>query len=314
MKRVFFFLLALFGGLLVFDKQVLDCRTIPLQGELKPEYCTSLPILTRNEKLLLRVDVPANAPGLVDPAILSGNALFSGKRGMVPPVEKEGKIKVAPGTGITRKLEVPLAWFQSPAPGFKLLLPKAMIGWSSPCLHIQEKEFMYLDVDILRARVRLETNLGNMEFVFEPEKAPDHVKNFLRLVKAGFYDGTLFHRVIRGFMIQGGDPNTKDGDPSNDGRGGAPWTIDAEFNCLGHTYGTLSMARSMDPDSASSQFFIVCSRREQVHLNCKYTAFGKLISGEDTLDRIASVDTTGPQHSRPRTPVVIKKAEIFYPE
>ena len=154
-----------------------------------------------------------------------------------------------------------------------------------------------------------------MEFAFEPDKAPDHVKNFLRLVRAGFYDGTLFHRVIKDYIVQGGDPNTRDDDPSNDGKGGPPWRLDPEFSCLPHVHGALSMARDMrNPSSAGSQFFIVLAQAEQASLNCKFTVFGRLVSGDDTLERIGSVPVGGPAGTTPKKPVVLLKARVVYPD
>jgi len=107
--------------------------------------------------------------------------------------------------------------------------------------------------------VTLETNFGKIIFKLFPDLAPETVRNFETLSKSGFYNGTLFHRVIPGFMIQGGDPNTKSSDKSKWGTGGPGYMIKAEFNSKSHLRGVVSMARSMDPDSAGSQFFIVSS-------------------------------------------------------
>ncbi len=105
-------------------------------------------------------------------------------------------------------------------------------------------------------RAIIETKFGNIELKFFPDKAPNHVNNFIELAKKGFYDGTTFHRVIPGFMIQGGDPNSKNPDRSRHGMGGPDYSLKAEFNDKPHKRGTLSMARSANPDSAGSQFFI----------------------------------------------------------
>ena len=133
----------------------------------------------------------------------------------------------------------------------------------------------------------IETTLGNIELEFLVSKAPGHVKNFKELAAKGFYDGTTFHRVIPGFMIQGGDPNTKSDDRSNHGMGGPGYTIKAEFNNTPHDRGILSMARSSDPDSAGSQFFIVV--KDSHFLDNQYTAFGKVVSGMDVVDKIVDV-------------------------
>lgn len=132
----------------------------------------------------------------------------------------------------------------------------------------------------------IETSFGNIELEFFPDVAPGHVENFIKLAKEGFYDGTTFHRVIPGFMIQGGDPNTKSEDRSRHGMGGPGYTIDAEFNDKKHVAGTLSMARSASPDSAGSQFFICVA--PSGFLDGQYTVFGQVTSGQDTVDKIVS--------------------------
>ena len=130
----------------------------------------------------------------------------------------------------------------------------------------------------------IETSLGNIEFELLEDLAPGHVKNFKDLAKEGFYDGTIFHRVIPGFMVQGGDPNTKSDDRSSHGMGGPGHTIKAEFNDEPHVRGIVSMARSQDPDSAGSQFFVVV--KDSDFLDGQYTAFGRVISGMDVADKI----------------------------
>ena len=132
----------------------------------------------------------------------------------------------------------------------------------------------------------IDTKFGKIEIQFFKDKAPGHVKNFKDLAKKGFYDGTIFHRVIPGFMIQGGDPNTKSDDRSNHGMGGPGYSIKAEFNDTPHKRGILSMARSQDPNSAGSQFFIVV--KEAAFLDGQYTAFGKVLSGMTVADQIVN--------------------------
>lgn len=133
----------------------------------------------------------------------------------------------------------------------------------------------------------LQTSMGDITIEFNSKVAPNHVENFKKLARSGFYDGTTFHRVLPGFMIQGGDPNTKDDDRSNDGKGGPGYTIDAEFSDIKHTRGIVSMARRSDPNSAGSQFFIVV--KDSSHLDSQYTVFGKVTSGMDVVDKIVSV-------------------------
>ena len=132
----------------------------------------------------------------------------------------------------------------------------------------------------------IDTKFGKIELKFFPELAPNHVNNFIDLAKNGFYDGTTFHRVIPGFMIQGGDPNTKDPDRKKHGMGGPGYAVKAEFNQTPHKRGILSMARSSDPDSAGSQFFICVG--DAPFLDRQYTAFGQVTSGMDVADKIVS--------------------------
>ncbi len=133
----------------------------------------------------------------------------------------------------------------------------------------------------------IETDKGSIVLEFFPDAAPLHVANFKKLARAEFYDGTTFHRVLPGFVIQGGDPNSKDDNPNNDGMGGPGYGVKAEFNDKPHVHGTLSMARSGDPNSAGSQFFICLGRAAQ--LDEKYTAFGQVIKGLDVVDKIGSI-------------------------
>lgn len=139
----------------------------------------------------------------------------------------------------------------------------------------------------------IKTSMGEMVVEFWPDVAPKTVENFKTLAKKGFYDGTCFHRVIRGFMVQGGDPLTKDDAQSARwGTGDPGYKIKAEFNAKKHVRGVLSMARSNDPDSAGSQFFIC--HGSPGHLDGQYTAFGKLLKGDDVLEKIATAPT-GPR-------------------
>ncbi len=133
----------------------------------------------------------------------------------------------------------------------------------------------------------IKTRHGNIKLEFFPEVAPNHVKNFVKLAKEGFYDGTIFHRVIPGFMIQGGDPKTKDIEARPFyGTGGPGYMIDAEFNNKPHARGILSMARSADPNSAGSQFFICVA--DSPFLDGQYTVFGQVVEGMDVVDKIVN--------------------------
>jgi peptidyl-prolyl cis-trans isomerase B (cyclophilin B) len=158
--------------------------------------------------------------------------------------------------------------------------------------------------DYAKTLAVLKTSQGDVTIKLLYDKAPGTVKNFVDLAAAGFYDGTLFHRVIPGFMVQGGDPLTKDASKSkfygtggNTDKNGAPLNIKAEFNETSHRRGIVSMARASDPDSASSQFFIVV--KDSPFLDRQYTAFGEVVKGMDVVDKL--VTESNPDTSDPRT-------------
>ncbi len=192
--------------------------------------------------------------------------------------------------------------------------------------------------------VRLKTEEGDMLVALFPDLAPHHARNFRHLAETGFYDGTVFHRVVPGFVIQGGDPNSKDRDPRNDGLGGptlgdvlteaerdqlrsageileargyagldleARANLKAEFSRTAkHLRGTLSMARSRDVDSAGSQFFVCVDRTAQ--LDGQYTVFGHVVTGMDVADRIVGAETgTGRDRERPLEPVQITRCDVL---
>jgi peptidyl-prolyl cis-trans isomerase B (cyclophilin B) len=141
------------------------------------------------------------------------------------------------------------------------------------------------------SNIIINTNFGKITFKSFPELAPETVRNFEKLAKDGFYDGTFFHRVIPGFMIQGGDPNTKSGEKSTWGTGGPGYSIKAEFSSRSHLRGIVSMARSQDPDSAGSQFFIVTA--DSTFLDRQYTVFGEVIEGMEVADKIVNLQRDG---------------------
>jgi peptidyl-prolyl cis-trans isomerase B (cyclophilin B) len=155
-------------------------------------------------------------------------------------------------------------------------------------------------------RAVIETKFGEIELEFFADKAPGHVKNFLDLARKGFYDGTTFHRVIPGFMIQGGDPNTKDLNASRDrhGTGGPGYTIKAEFNDTAHKRGVLSMARSQSPDSAGCQFFICVA--DANFLDRQYTAFGRVVRGMEAADQVVNAARDGRDNPKERIDMKIR--------
>src|ERR1700745_736733 len=158
----------------------------------------------------------------------------------------------------------------------------------------------------------IETSDGDMVVQFWTDAAPNTVENFKKLARQGFYDGTMFHRIVKGFMIQGGDPNSKDPAKENSyGEGGPGYNIKAEFNDHSHDRGVISMARGPDPDSAGSQFFICLA---PVHrLDHQYTTFGKLIKGQDVLEKVGDIEVTRNSMGEPSKPskrVVIESIKI----
>jgi len=169
--------------------------------------------------------------------------------------------------------------------GFALFL---MLLVGLPVLaEVKQKTFTKEEIKkMAETRAIIETKFGNIEIRFFPDVAPNHVNSFIELAKKGFYDGTTFHRIIPGFMIQGGDPNSKDPDRSRHGMGGPGYTIKAEFNQKPHKRGTLSMARAADPDSAGSQFFICVA--DAPFLDRQYTVFGEVVSGMEVADKIVN--------------------------
>jgi peptidyl-prolyl cis-trans isomerase B (cyclophilin B) len=158
----------------------------------------------------------------------------------------------------------------------------------------------------------IKTSEGEMVVQFWNDAAPNTIENFKKLARQGFYDGTIFHRIVKGFMIQGGDPNSKDtAKESSYGEGGPGYKIKAEFNDHSHERGVISMARSSDPDSAGSQFFICLAPVPR--LDHQYTTFGKLIKGTDVLEKIGDTPVTrnsSGENSKPTKRVVIESIKI----
>jgi peptidyl-prolyl cis-trans isomerase B (cyclophilin B) len=228
---------------------------------------------------------------------------------------KAGSVPLAAGTRLERTFTLPATDFvPSTELGRVASVVVGIDGLAGTSFEFKvAPDTRNLDVatlDLAKTQVVLVTNMGEMRASFRPDKAPKTAQNFVKLCLQGFYDGTKFHRVVRNFMIQGGDPNTKDDSkPETWGSGGPGYTIDAEFNDLRHLRGTLSMARTSDPNSAGSGFFVV--HKESPHLDKNYTAFGNLESGADTLDRIANVPVGGPQRETPLQHVILHSTIVL---
>jgi len=168
---------------------------------------------------------------------------------------------------------------------------------------VRHRSFSKKEIDRMsRTRAIIETKFGNIELRFFPEVAPNHVYNFITLAEKGFYDGTVFHRVIPKFLIQGGRPNPEVAEKIGFRNGKPPYTLKAEFNSMPHKRGTLSMARGKDPDSAFSQFFICVE--DAPWLDKQYTVFGEVVSGMEVVDKISRVPRN--MKDQPYEPVTMK--------
>jgi peptidyl-prolyl cis-trans isomerase B (cyclophilin B) len=157
-------------------------------------------------------------------------------------------------------------------------------------------------------RAIIKTKFGDIEVKFYPDVAPKHVENFIKLAKEGFYNGTIFHRVIPGFMIQGGDPNTKDSLKKDSyGQGGPGYTVKAEFSDIPHKRGILSMARGPEADTAGSQFFIVVE--DSRFLDRKYTVFGEVTKGIGVADKIVNLNRDERDNPKERVEMTVTIVE-----
>lgn len=238
---------------------------------------------------------------LLDASAFTVNGKPIGERG-------SGKLKLLPGAKLTLEMDIgpALASASGTNETFKLGFAKGVVESEEITVNtIQGVEkgldFMKMPVeDLSKYRVVFMTNRGNMEAEFWPDVAPNHVRNFLDLAYTGFYDGKIFHRVIPGFMIQGGCPR-------GDGTGDGPRRLKAEFNAKKHEKGVLSMARSSNPNSASCQFFVM--HDTSPFLDGQYSVFGKVTSGLETIDLI--VNSPRDRTDRPNERQVIESARVY---
>ena len=253
-------------------------------------------------KVRLAVEAPADGAKLEGWQVTPAGFMVDGK-----PLAEHGDqaalelkpsqkklIEVDLGPALKNTADFELAWGTQPAMKVRLLEPAP-------------KEARFEDAptdDLTKYWVLLRTNRGDILVEFYPDVAPNHVRNFLDLSFTGFYNGLTFHRVMPGFMIQGGDPD-------GTGSGGGPRKLKAEFSQKKHVRGVLSMARSQSPDSASSQFFIM--QAENSGLDGKYSVFGQVVAGMDTVDRIVNAPGTpipGAGGNRPTNPQIIDRAIV----
>src|SRR6266699_3256867 len=197
----------------------------------------------------------------------------------------------------------------------KLLIVLAAL-LSSTTFAAEEKKEEKTTVNASNEVAVIKTSEGEMVVQFWTDAAPNTIDNFKKLARQGFYDGTIFHRIVKDFMIQGGDPNSKDQAKENSyGHGGPGYNIKAEFNDHGHERGVISMARGPDPDSAGSQFFVCLAPVRR--LDHQYTTFGKLIKGDDVLEKIGDTQVTRNSMGEPSKPtkrVVVESVKIVPPD
>jgi peptidyl-prolyl cis-trans isomerase B (cyclophilin B) len=261
-----------------------------------PDYC----VVGRDCRARLHFEAPAEG-GVIDSWKVTASAFaLDGKS--VLPRGKGSTIELAPGE--TRSYEVAIR----PGPEVR---GEFELAWDTQAprrvrmLEPAPKETKFMDAaalpaaELARYWVLLATNRGDMLVELWPEVAPNHARNFLDLAHTGFYDGTTFHRVIPGFMIQGGDPD-------GSGTGNGPRVLKAEFNARKHVPGVFSAARTGDLDSASCQFFVMHAAAPD--LDGQYSAYGQLVTGLETLERIAT--TPRGQNDRPYSPQVIERAVV----
>ena len=177
---------------------------------------------------------------------------------------------------------------------------------------VQDKKLTFKEPKVQQGDIAvIETNLGTIKFELLGDKAPKHVANFEKLAEAGFYDGTKFHRVIPGFMIQGGDPNSRGTDRATMGQGGPSWTVKDEFNDTKFERGIVGMAKTAAADSAGSQFYIMVAPAP--FLNNKYTAFGKVTDGMDVADKIVALPRDSNDNPDAVNPAIVKSVKIIHP-
>ncbi len=262
-------------------------------GAVEATLAPSSEVITPNTVFQLKLSVKFRQAVKMPATLLGGHRLqtfLDGAEDQELVEAVDGTVAIAAGTELTRVVDIdPGKHWPDGQLADKGVLGFEWVGIAGAQATVRVvPDQTDLDVDALdltRTKVRLVTSRGEMVVSFRPDKAPNHVRNFIKLSKEGFYNGTRFHRIIRNFMIQGGCPNTKRGVEGIPGTGSPGYTVDAEFNDIKHVRGILSMARSNDPNSAGSQFFLMHGAAPG--LDGKYSAFGQVESGLDVLDAIA---------------------------
>ncbi|MHC5063080.1 MAG: peptidylprolyl isomerase [Planctomycetota bacterium] len=297
---------------------VLISNLLPAQGgPIEARLMPTRSIVAPTGKLECNLEVHIKEDADIEKSVLSGANLqiYLGEKPL-PGLEQKvsGKVKMVAGTKLMRTFSLDMERVIAGIPTDDLITLNLrwpdLPGASTEVRVIPNQSSLDVDaMDLAATKVRLVTNYGDVVLKFRPDKAPNHVRNFLKLSKDGFYNGTKFHRVIKGFMVQGGCPNTKDGAEGIPGSGNPGYAIDAEFNDTQHVRGIVSMARSNSPNSAGCQFFICHGRAS--HLDGQYSAFGEVDTGLDVVDAIAGVRVAGRQGSTPVEPVHLYAAIVL---
>ncbi len=303
----------LFTGLVA---RPLAAQEVPgLVATLQAPRTTVAALGTVELRLVLQIAADTEVPA----ALLSGADLVTTVDDKPGPAIREeghgGPVHLLAGTRIERTLQLPVARLVPNPPAADTAV--VTVAWRDLAgVKVQVRvvpDASKIDIaklDLTKTKVVLITSLGDMTLAFRPDKAPATVENFVKLAKSGFYDGTKIHRVSRNFMIQGGDPFTKEESRRREwGSGGPGYKINAEISDLRHTRGILSMARGTDINSAGSQFFIM--HRDVPQLDGQYTSFGQLEAGADVLDRIANVPCGGPKGETPLQDIVVESAVVL---
>ncbi|MFO1050880.1 MAG: peptidylprolyl isomerase [Planctomycetota bacterium] len=300
---------------------LLLCVLVPLTAQepggatdqkvpLSVQFVATGGVLRIGQPLALEMTIGANAEVEIPASVLSGldlDAAIDGRK--VPTVHEgpTGKVKLVPGVALHRTFSLdPATLWKGFDLGSARQITLDWVGLAGAHASLRvvpdQHDLDLAKLDLQKTTVRLITSKGEVVIGFMPDVAPKHVVNFITLAKDGFYDGTRFHRIISGFMAQGGDPNTKVGATGMPGTGGSGHTIQAEFSDVKHVKGIVSMARSASPDSASSQFFLM--HGDAPHLDGKYSAFGRITP--DTLPVLDAICGTpvrpSPQTGEPSVP------------
>jgi peptidyl-prolyl cis-trans isomerase B (cyclophilin B) len=222
-------------------------------------------------------------------------------------LEPKGPVDVAPGKMIDAKAAFPQLATIGAYVLYAVPKGKALPDFEGTPVVLEVRGDKQNEVNVTKAEplryAVMDTKDGPITMIFYYDVAPNTVDSFLRLASGGYYDGLTFHRIVPGFVIQGGDPK-------GNGTGGPGYNVEAEFNDRKHLPGVLSMARAQDPNSAGSQFFICLDYNQTKHLDNQYTAFGQVTSGMDAVNKIAAVKLKDPQQGVPETPQVIQKVTV----